>query len=136
MNIKSFFFYYYYNNLSGTVTYINGGISGCVACPPGFSANAGNGNTCYNPCSAPEYKFVQEGDLNNYSCLCEAGYFGSVNYEENGLIIANSCTACRNGLWSLAGNPNTCTPILCSGGGYAVIQIEGSETCVCASNYR
>ena len=82
------------------------------------------GTSCFGiTCTSPNYSGVAG------SCLCSAGYFGTVFY--SGSIIVG-CSLCPFGYWSSSGNGISCFPISCSTS-LSVTGVDGS--CICSAGY-
>jgi hypothetical protein len=111
----------------GRVIYSSGQLSGCAQCATNAWSVAGNGNTCFPiPCTSISNYTGSAGG----SCICNAGYYGSVKYVSGSL---SGCVACASSnLWSIAGNGRVCTGISCSS---SVGYVGSAGGCSCASGF-
>jgi hypothetical protein len=110
----------------GRVVYVSGQLSGCVQCLVNAWALPGNGNTGCSPIPCtPSSNFTGASG----SCMCNAGYYGSVKYVNGN---ATGCVACGNSnVWSSAGNGRVCMGISCNSVGFTGL----AGNCMCAAGF-
>jgi hypothetical protein len=110
----------------GSVKYVSGSLSGCVACgSSNLWSIAGDGNVCFGVSCSNKVGYT--GPAGN--CVCAAGFNGTVTYSSGSLF---GCSACAINKWSDAGSNQPCLNIPCSKApGY-----EGEDGfCVCSAGY-
>ena len=111
---------------TGVVAYSSiGQPTGCNQCGSNYWSVAGNGNTCVPITCTISSSYTG----NPGSCMCAAGFYGSVRYV-NGNVTG--CVPCPSNAWSIAGNGLMCTGIPCSSSvGYTGI----AGYCGCSAGY-